>query len=165
MGNQNTLKLGDWSKPGNAFQNIVKATEILTEIRAGRQDYAIFMGNDVMPDSAAEITAILGELLQPLVACNLEPLVECFLNNQDKRKYFYLNDEVLNVTSQVCFGLEYHEVLTLVTKMHNLRRRLLSIVFYISVINRMSTYDMLMSTNRRSKYLLYIVRYLRYLWF
>jgi len=28
---RNTLKLGDWSKPGNAFQNIVKATEILTE--------------------------------------------------------------------------------------------------------------------------------------
>ena len=51
---------------GDINEDAMNTTEILTEIRAGRQDYAIFMGNDVMPDSAAEITAILGELLQPL---------------------------------------------------------------------------------------------------
>ena len=79
---------------GDLDEDAMNTTEILTEIRAGRQDYAIFMGNDVMPDSAAEITAILGELLQPLVSCNLPALVECFL--EGKRKYFYLNHNVLD---------------------------------------------------------------------
>ena len=85
---------------GDINEDAMNTTEILTEIRAGRQDYAIFMGNDVMPDSAAEITAILGELLQPLVSCNLEPLVESFLDG--KRKCFYLNHEVLDALDFQC---------------------------------------------------------------
>ena len=83
-------------RAGKGYDNIdgdaMNTTEILKEIRA-TSEYEAFIGDDEMPDTAAQIGHILGTLQEPLKSLNLPPLVDRI---EGWRPMFCLNNHVLD---------------------------------------------------------------------